>query len=276
MQPWLKGSATVLMFLQHSETTSFLFLCLVNFSLINVCVVAISKSGRLFTVYTVRTWGKRHSGGGPSFGAVTAPAASGTVIGASAGAPTAPLSPFAVIGSSVQLIQAAGCQLRTPVPAIVCLPGSLSMTGKDLSFVVAMAVVSISVAMTASVAVAGVLIEEALYAAIAWEFTGSYEGTCYTVCITINSHSSEHQHISCPCAAINHYSCLEFVPNTCTIVYKWGKYAPSNTLCFVSLLYYSTYKNCTSNVAKLPKFRLISFRFYHLLLLLIVSCSQTD
>ncbi len=43
------------------------------------------------------------------------------------------------------------------------------MTGKDLSFVVTMAVVTISVGITmaASVAVAGVLIEEALYAAIA-------------------------------------------------------------------------------------------------------------
>ncbi len=59
------------------------------------------------------------------------------------------------------------------------------MTGNDLSFVVAMAVIAISVAMTASVAVASVLIEEALYAAIAWESTGSYEGTCYTVSITI-------------------------------------------------------------------------------------------
>ncbi len=137
------------------------------------------------------TWGKRHSGGGPSFGAVPTPAAaSGTVTGASAGTPPAvifaPLSPFAVIRSSIQLIQAAGCQLRSSVPTILSLPRSLSVTGKDLSFVVAMAVIAISVAMTASVAVAGLLIEEALYAAVAWESTGSYEGTFYTVCITIN------------------------------------------------------------------------------------------
>jgi ABC-type nickel/cobalt efflux system permease component RcnA len=61
------------------------------------------------------------------------------------------------------------------------------LTGNDLSFVVAVAVIAISVgiAMTASVAVAGVLIEEALYAAIAWESTGSYEGSCCTVSISI-------------------------------------------------------------------------------------------
>ncbi len=139
----------------------------------------------------MHTWGKWHSGGGPSFGAVTAPAtASGTVTGTSAGAPPAvifaPLSPFAVRGSSIQLIQAAGCQLRTPVPAILSLPRSFSVTGNDLSFVVAMSVIAISVAMTVSIAVAGVLIEEALYAAIAWESTGSYEGACCTVIITIN------------------------------------------------------------------------------------------
>ncbi len=77
------------------------------------------------------------------------------------------------------------------------------MTGKDLSFVVAMAVIAISVAMTASVAVAGELIEEALYAAIAWESTGSFEGILAI------------QHISCPCAAINQHRCwnLYQIPN---------------------------------------------------------------
>jgi hypothetical protein len=167
-------------------------------------------------LFSEHTWGKGHSGGGPSFGAVTAPAASGTVTGASAGAPPAvifaPLSPFAVIRSSIQLIQAAGCQLRSPVPTILCLPRSLSVTGNDLSFVVAMAVIAISVAMTASVAVAGVLIEEALYAAITWESTGSYEGTCTYLLYSKyynkpNRHSSMYHHVSCPCAAINQYSC---------------------------------------------------------------------